>query len=489
MDTSKRRIALVAGIAVTVAAASVGGVNGWDRWKSRCSAHVAETPAKVLRSIQARPADQVDLAADRGSDSINPNAARGVLASARKPGGGFSPATRVLVSGADGRSADSVQSIGTADGDPILAVGPPAWVGSALKGSVVVLDRHTGQARWGRQYFGDAVQGRQLPGRMMVLQLTSRPMAASFATADGDITWCTWVGTDPVISYPPTFTSDAEDGQLYVVREPAEEAGDRSVLLSRIDGTSGKIAWEQPVDGVDRLSSLDTFGDQLLLSRWDPQMYVDDRWAALSGRTDPNAGAVVARSAATGDATWTYDGPDPSGWIVNVIGVRDDTAVVVARRVKADPKTGGPAGEALNQSWLIGLDRTGKERWRQDLGSALVYTLADDAKVADDVVITDESKSTDPKVRLVARDLTTGKVRWTKMTSRSGPTIKLEVSTVIDHQLVAAGANPRGGLQSIDLTTGSQQAVLTDGDIRNIVGDNKSITFVADGLVFTLDHT
>ncbi|TDO62470.1 putative pyrroloquinoline-quinone binding quinoprotein [Kribbella sp. VKM Ac-2571] len=488
MSLSRRRIALLAAIVVAMATASLGGVNGWNRWKSRCAAQVAETPAKVLRSIQADPADQVDLGPVDKSHLTNPNAARGVLASARTPGGGFRPATHVLVAGADGRSQDSVQPIGSVNGDPILAAGPPAWLGSALRGSVVVLDRNTGQAKWGRQYFGDEVHGQQRPGRMMVLQLTSRPMAASFADADGRLEWCTWVGKDPITTYRATFTSDvSEDGQLYVVHEPAEEVGERSVLLSRIDSTSGKVAWEQPVGGVDRVSSLDTFGDQVLLSRWDPKMYVDDRWRILNESKDPAAGALVARSATTGESTWTYAGPDSSGWIVNVVGTQGDTAVVVARRLKADPKGGGPSGDALNQSWLIGLDRSGKERWRQDLGSALVYDLAADSKLAGDVVITKESKTSDPQ-RLVAHDLATGKVRWTREASRSVPEIKLDVSTVVGDRLVAAGTRPRGGLRSIDLVTGKEQVVLTDGDVRNLVGDDTSVTFVADGLVFTLDH-
>src|SRR4051794_21341723 len=108
MSLSRRRIALLAAIVVALAAASFGGVNGWNRWKSRCAAQVAETPAKVLRSIHAVPADQVDLDSVDKRGAINTNAARGVLASARRPGGGFRPATRVLVSGADGRSEDSV---------------------------------------------------------------------------------------------------------------------------------------------------------------------------------------------------------------------------------------------------------------------------------------------------------------------------------------------------------------------------------------------
>ncbi|MFB6718886.1 hypothetical protein ACFCV3_01945 [Kribbella sp. NPDC056345] len=158
------------------------------------------------------------------------------------------------------------------------------------------------------------------------------------------------------------------------------------------------------------------------------------------GLVAASVSAVVARSSQTGEATWTYAGPDRSGWIVNVIGVRGDTAVVVARRMKAAP-LGSPKDEALNQSWLIGLDRTGKERWRHDMGSALNYDLAFGTKVADDTVIT---RNTPP------------------------------------------GGGP--GLWALDLATGNPQQVLTKGFVESIVSDGKSITFVANGLVVTLDH-
>jgi outer membrane protein assembly factor BamB len=489
MSSPKRRI-FAAGIVVAVIAASLGGISGWHRWKSRCSAQVAETPAEVLQSIHADPADQTDFSQMR--TGYAPDQARAVLTSAGKPGGGFHPATYVLYT--NDPTFISERPIGYADGDPLLAV----------QGSVVRINRNTGQAMWGRQPSGRQVNEQQLPGQRIVLQLTDRPMAASFATADGTLQWCTWISNDLTTNWRgSTFSSAVSaDGQLYVVREPAKDergynAADPSVLFTRIDAATGKIAWEQAVRGVDYVNTLITFGDQILLSQSDPRSTTDDRWVNLNSTKNPEAGALLARSAVTGDATWTYPGPDRSGWTVNVIGVHGDTAVVVARRVKAKPNY-RPEDDALNQSWLIGIDQTGKERWRQDLGSGvLTDDLAAKAVLAGDTIITDESKPVhprplDPTKHLVARDAATGKVRWTRLAGGSAPNISLKESTVIDDHLIAAATSQMdidmNGLMSIDLATGKCRAVITAATVRAIVGDGKSVTFLAAGLVVTLNH-
>ncbi|WP_405056472.1 PQQ-like beta-propeller repeat protein [Kribbella sp. NBC_01505] len=477
--SKKRRIIIIGiAIAVVLAAAVPTAFWGWGRWSDRCVAHVAETPAKALRSLHADPVDQADLGPlSAGKDMlINADRARAVLAAARKPGGGFQPAERVLVS-----ATDSVQPVGTVDGNPVLAVGPDTWVGMALQGSLVSMDRTTGQATWGREYFGDGTHGEQLPGQTMVLQLTSRPMAASFADADGRLQWCTWIGKDAITSYEPTFESDTtDDKQLYVVRAAAEKATDRSVLLSRIDAGTGKIAWEQPIQGTNYVSDLDTFGDQILLD----QASGKDFGSLWDSNRPPGSGALIARSAATGAASWTYAGPDQSSWGVTVIGVRGDTVIVAARQAnKKVAKYAEPV-----QSWLIALDRAGKERWRQDLGSdSLAFDLTEQAKVAGNVVLT-EQRIPRQEPKLEARDLSTGKLVWTRVRSIRTPELHLEKAAVVDNHLVAAAYGPQYGVRSLDLATGNETTVLANGNVRTLVGDDKAITLTSEGLLLTLNH-
>ncbi|HEY0691652.1 MAG TPA: PQQ-binding-like beta-propeller repeat protein [Kribbella sp.] len=480
---TKRRITVVGiAIAVTLAAAVPIASYGWARWSGRCSAHVAETPAKALSGIHADPVDQVDLDSLRASEDklISVERARAVLSAARTPGGGFQPVERVLVS-----ATDSVQPIGTVNGNPVLAVGPAAWVGMTLQGSIVPLDRNTGQAIWGRQYLGDGVHGQQLPDQTMVLQLTSRPMAASFANADGRLEWCTWISKDRLTSYQPTFQSaTTDDKQLYVVRAAAKEATDQSVLLTRIDARSGKIAWSQPIQGTDYVSALDTFGDQILLNQASAKDF-GSLWNSATYPRTAGSGALIARSAATGAPSWTYAGPDQSSWGVNVIGVRGDTVIVAARQAKKIPAK----NEEPVQSWLIALDRAGKERWRQNLGStSLAFNLTEQAKVAGSVVLTEQrARRQEPK--LEARDITTGKLLWTRARTNTAPDLRLERSTITDNHLVVAAYGPLFGVRSIDLATGNETTVLAKGFVRSLVGDEKAITITAEGLIFTLDHT
>jgi outer membrane protein assembly factor BamB len=476
---------------VVLAVGSAGAVKGWDRWQSRCSAQSAKTPDKALRSVEATPVAQLDLSRLDPSHTIDPNAVRGVLASARKPGGGFQPVSRVLVADAAKQDKDSmvsiedaVQPVGMVNGNPVLAV-MGSWLGGT-SGSLVVMNRTSGSLQWGRQFSGGGAHARHLPGRLILLQQSPRPMAAAFAVDDGSLQWCTWLGDEAPTSYDPTFTSAVSaDGGLYVVHEPSEESVGRSVRLVRVDASTGVVGWEQPVSGVDRVSRVDVLGGQVLISRPDPRMYIRARWELL--QRDPKAGMLMARSAANGKPSWTYAGPDRSRWAVNVIGTRGETAVVAARRVTAEPVSEGITEEALNRSWLVGLDSGGKEVWRQDLGTALVYDLSKQAKLAGNVVITQESKTGQP-VRLVAHDIATGKVRWTRVTSRTVPLIDLSTSTVVDNHLIVAGSGKRGGLRSIDLATGVEEPVLTDGNIRYVVGNGTAITVAADGLLFTLER-
>ncbi|MFB6718888.1 PQQ-binding-like beta-propeller repeat protein [Kribbella sp. NPDC056345] len=486
--TSRRRVALATVIAIALTSAVPVAYAGWNRWAERCSAQFEATPAEVLRTIHADPVAGIDLspADEDRQTTYRSERARAMLTAVGKPGGGFRPATRVIVTAAAGRAPDSVNPIGTVNGDPILAVGAPSWLGADLNGSLVALDRTTGLVRWGREYSGNGVHASQLPGQMMMLKLTPRPMAAAFTMTDGGRQWCTSLGKDPIYDSRAIFKTDTteQDKQLYVVRGQADEADSESVRLTKVDATSGKISWERSVQGIRHVSSIDTFGDQVLFSQVPPENYAAD-WNSQTRPRTPDAGILVARSAATGDPAWTFAGPDDSSWAVNVIGISGNTVIVAARQSNKTPANGA---EHV-QSWLIALDPTGKERWRQDLGSALAFDLTDEAKVAGDVVLTEQRAAERDPIRLVARDTATGKVLWTRLGGTAqAPNLHLEESAIVDHHLVAAAYGPNYGIRSLDLRTGKEATVLPEGRVGSIVGDDKSITFTTESLVITLDH-
>ncbi|GAB3947682.1 hypothetical protein GCM10029976_077410 [Kribbella albertanoniae] len=482
----KRRFALVTAAAVTLAAASFGGVSGWDAWKHRCSAQVAQTPDASLQTIHTEPVDRADLRPIEASNDLfsNPQGARAVLASAREPGGGFRPASQVFVAN---RSDQSAVPTGYLNDDPVVSV----WRRGGPSRSVAVLDRTTGRARWGRANVEGAVPGRKVPGQLTTSQLGSRPLAASFAAADGELEWCTWIGKGTLTEDRSMFYSSlSADKELYVVRGPVEDPdnpykrpSDPSVLLARIDARSGEVAWEESVSGVNAVGALEIFGEQILLSRVNP----GPGWPrTLQVGSDSSAGSLVARSTSTGDAAWTYAGPDRSRWVVNAVGVHDDTALVVARGLTTDLK--GASDDGRFRSWLIGLDGNGKERWRHDLRGTATDKLADATRLAGDAVLTVESTWKEPAQRLVAREIATGKARWTRSTGSSLSDIDLERSAVIGNQLVVAVQGNEGGLLAIDLATGREQTIIATGGVQSVVASDKSITFAAEGLVITLDR-
>jgi hypothetical protein len=450
---------------------------------------VAEVAADQLHSIQAEPLDAADPGARE--DQVLVDRAKAVLAAARTPGASFRAPSRVLVVPADGRADDSIDLIGSSStGDPLLAVGHSGWVGTPMQGAVVVLDRKDGVARWGRKYFGDGVHAHKLAGRMILLQLGQEPQIASVAQSDGKLDWCIKLDKKSPTGYEPTFAS-AIDGtdKLYVVRAQGDHTEQGDVRLARIDTNSGKVAWDQDVAGVDSVQSVTAFGDQVLLSRVPPKLDVWSRWRYLlnrNGKPDTAVGSLMARSATTGEPTWTYRGPDQSPWTTEMVGVQGNTAVVLSRRTTSDPANAkSPVG--LNQSWLIGLDPTGKERWRQDLASRLDYDVAAGAKVVGDVVLTDERTSYQDGSVLVARDLPTGKVRWSRPNS-VGPHPILERSALAGNLLVAA-VTGNSGLVAIDLTSGQLQKVLARGGVRDVTSDGVSVTVSTEDLIFTLEKS
>ena len=235
------------------------------------------------------------------------------------------------------------------------------------------------------------------------------------------------------------------------------------------------------------MSSVDLLADKVLLSRQDPEMYYDGRRNLLSTTqlNEPVAdrGAVIARSAADGSPAWTYRGPDDKGWVSNVVGVSQGTAVVVSRR---SPE-GAPKG-AETQTWLTGIDKSGKELWRQDLKSQLDYDLSEGVKVAGGVVVTWETAAAKNDIsKLVGRDATTGAVRWRAAVGDVGA--PLRTSALVGNTLLTRATDL--GLLAVDLTTGAISRPFHDPNLRavsKIVSDGRTVTISYEALTITFDQ-
>jgi hypothetical protein len=216
-------------------------------------------------------------------------------------------------------------------------------------------------------------------------------------------------------------------------------------------------------------------------------MYYDHRRELLSKTYNDtpiaDRGAVIARSAADGSPAWTYRGPDDKGWVSNVVGVSKGTAVVVSRR---SPE-GAPKG-AETQTWLTGIDKSGKELWRQDLKSQLDYDLSEEVKVTGGVVVTWETAGAmDKNSQLVGRDATTGAVRWRAAVGDVG--VPLRTSALVGNTLLT-GAIDRG-LLAVDLTTGAISRPFHDKSLRavsKIVSDGRTVTISYEALTITFDQ-
>jgi outer membrane protein assembly factor BamB len=457
-------------------------------WNARCSAGFGEISAKELGKIHSVPLDQVNV--DDFSEVYRPNA-RALLEVSRHPAAPLGPARSAVVVPHEYGSS-SVRLANSNDGNIRFEVGAAGLIGSHSTGGVAELDAETGRASWGRRQVGYAAGGGDLSARFLLSNIPrdQAPRLAAVDTDDGDLAWCRKLGKDVETDFLPTFDSAVKGDALFTVRAAdTDDKSDQYVRLSRVDTESGDLSWDKTVKGLPQADSLALLGDQLLLSPLRTDLDNQDLGARLLPDRDSqpvrDRGALVARSTADGAASWTYRGPDDRAWSNNVVGVGKDTAVVISRRAAKN------AGKQwVTETWMVGLDRAGKQLWKHDLKGQFDYDLSNSFVVTDDQVVSAENGAAKNSRVLVARDLATGAERWqTRLEGDSSP-FRMTRTEVVGDSLLAAGYE--GGLLAADLKTGKISNPLPGqklGPIGGIVSDGRTVTIDMNGLFITFDRT
>ena len=263
------------------------------------------------------------------------------------------------------------------DGNVRFVIGAGSLKGTATSGGIVQVDGETGRPGWGRRQAGYALGGGGLSDQFLLTHIPNdkAPRVAAVNTSNGDLAWCTKLGTDVETGWQPTFDSATKGNALFTVRgSDSGETSDRDVRLSRLDTGSGDVTWDVPVKGVIQADSLHLLGDQVLLSPLHTDMEDQDRATILTQEHDQpvrDRGALVALSVADGAASWTYRGPDERPWVNNVVGAGKDVAVVISRRPVKDGNK-----PWTTETWMVGLDRTGKQLWKYDFKNQYDYDLS-----------------------------------------------------------------------------------------------------------------
>ncbi|TCC27506.1 PQQ-binding-like beta-propeller repeat protein [Kribbella speibonae] len=474
---------LVIAIVVALGAVAGGGfLIGRPVWNARCAAGFGEIPSKELGQFRSVPVAQVNV--DDFPEEYRKNA-RTALEVAKSPVAPLGAARGAVVV-PHSYGVAGAQLAGSEDGNVRLVIGAGGLKGTATSGGVVQVDGETGRPAWGRRQAGYALGGGGLSDQFLLSQIPNdrAPRVAAVNTSNGDLAWCTKLGKDVETGWRPTFDSVAKGDALFTVRgSDSGDSADQEVRLSRLDTASGEVSWDVPVKGVTQADSLHLLGDRVLLSPLRADMDDQDRAAILTQDRDQpvrDRGALVARSVADGSASWSYRGPDERPWISNVVGTGKDVAVVISRRPVKD---GDKAWST--ETWMVGLDRTGKQLWKADFKDRYDYDLSRFFLVTGDLVVSQEQ---DPS-QMVARDLATGEVRWRTPLRSGGPQLKSSTAGVLGHSLLAASY--AGGLVAVDLRTGALSNPLPGenfGPVDGLAVDGRTVTIDVNGLFLTFDR-
>lgn len=476
-------IAVVVGL---IAVAGVGFLVGRPAWNARCAAGFDEMPSKELGQLHSVPVDQVNV--DDFPEGYRPNVRR-ALEVAKKPVAPLGAARDALVVPHD-FGVGSATLADSDDGNVRFVIGAGGLKGTATSGGIVQVDGETGRPGWGRRQAGYALGGGGLSDQFLLTHIPNdkAPRVAAVNTSNGDLAWCTKLGTDVETGWRPTFDSAAKGNALFTVRgSDSGETSDRDVRLSRLDTGSGDVTWDVPVKGVIQADSLHLLGDQVLLSPLHTDMEDQDRATILTQEHDQpvrDRGALVALSVADGAASWTYRGPDERPWVNNVVGAGKDVAVVISRRPVKDGNK-----PWTTETWMVGLDRTGKQLWKYDFKNQYDYDLSRSFLVADDLVVSQEKGVEQNTSQLVARELATGDVRWRTQLGNGHPRLESNASSILGHSLLAASS--AGGLIAVDLETGALSNPLPGeniGPVDDLVSDGRTVTIDANGLFITFNR-
>ncbi|MEU0092683.1 PQQ-binding-like beta-propeller repeat protein [Kribbella sp. NPDC006257] len=481
---NRRAIAIVTGVAVIAAGVLI--VRPW--WEGRCSASFEKVPVAKLARVHTVPLDQVKV--DDFYEGSRENL-RNLLEVAQHPVAPLGAARNAVV--LPHQTGTAVATLANSnDGDVRFKVGDGGLLGSGTAAAIVQVDGETGKPVWGRRQESTGAGDGDLAGRLVLTRMPrdTAPRITAVETSNGDLAWCTKVGKDSDTDSRWTFASAASGDALFVVRpSDGRKDSDHDVRLARIDARSGKVNWNKRVAGLDQADSVHVLQDQLLLSRLPTDLDDDARSRKLDPdhKSEPpvrDRGAIVARSTSDGTPTWTYRGPDDRGWISNVVGTGKDVAAVISRRSSYQGKT------LVNETWLTGIDRTGKQLWKHDFKDQFGYWLIDYFKVAGGLLLSYEKGERPKTSDLVARSLTDGTERWRTQISATASPLRHGASEVLGNSLLANTFDD--GLIAVDLGSGAVTNPLPGkkiGPIKGIVSDGRTVTIDANGLFITFNRT
>lgn len=474
-------ITIVVGL---VAVAGIGFLVGRPVWNARCTAGFGEIPSKELGELHSVPVDQVNV--DDFPEEYRPNA-RSLLEDAKHPVAPLGAARDAVVVPHDYGEARA-KLADSDDGNVRFVIGAGGLVGAATSGGIVQVDGETGKPVWGRRQSGYAVGGGSVGDHFLLSNIPRdrAPRVAGVKASNGDLGWCRKLGKDVETDWRPTFDSAAEGDALFTVRA-SDDDSDPDVRVSRLDTGSGDVNWDVPLKGVVQADSLHLLGDQVLLSPLHTDLDDSARRRVLQDDRDQPArdrGALVARSVADGAASWSYRGPDERPWINNVVGTGKDVAAVISRRTTENGNK-----DSSTETWMVGLDRTGKQLWKYDFKNQFDYDLSGSFLVTDDLVLSVEKGVEKGTSLLVARELSTGAVRWRTRFEGIGSLLRPSTSSVVGNSLLAASYN--GGLIAVDLKTGALSNPLPGkdfGPVDGLVTDGRTVTIDVNGLFITFNR-
>ncbi|WP_410789480.1 PQQ-binding-like beta-propeller repeat protein [Kribbella sp. C-35] len=486
----KRKKIIALAVLPALAFGSWGVVEGVQWWGERCQPLVARVPAEQpLPSLRPAAPAEVDLSAF--SDSLRVFAEE-VLAQARRMPSSLGT-LRSVVTTVDKYGAPNglIRLVGAEQGEPLVLIDQDQLAGKqeVSAGVVTRLDSAIGGTAWARWYDDHLLDAAHTSKGLVLHQHEPdglAPQIASVEPGSGELQWCTSIGEGYVSgSNEPSIA--AGGGGLFALRGANDKWSDQRPILVSLDPGNGKRRWKARIDGFEEGGSVDVFGDSVLVTQWGDRA---DRFSVPSngdGRLRTNEGPVRAFAIRDGSAKWEYPGPDGTGWATAVIGVHDSTAVVLARQTRGSSPT---YDRRNNQNWLVGLGPDGKERWRQDLGNRIGISREDGVRVVGDVLLTFETTGIAPRDQqtVVARDVSTGKTRWTKTFTDYTKELDPREVAVAGNTLLIATLHD---LVGIDLTTGTMRSLLTDNQLDaefNVAVDDRSLVVNAAGLILTFDR-
>jgi outer membrane protein assembly factor BamB len=469
---------------VVLALGSWGTVEGVRWWSGRCEAMVGPVPAGQKLPSSIHPVKPTEVNLDPLVEARRVFAQDVLAQAGRTPSLGTLRSVAVAGDEETLVPRDARQVAGVADGAPLLLFEERELHGKQVNAGV--LTRLAGDADgtgWARWYDGHELEAAQTPQGLVLAQLPSDkvPQVTSVDRSSGELHWCIPVGGEHA-----TAAVAAGDSGLFVLSGTDYDEDDQQPVLISLDPANGKTRWKTQVDGFENRGTVDVFGDSVLVTQWGIKTENFFDWPQVNndGGVETDGGSLRAFRADNGQATWEYSGPDDSGWAISVVGVHDFTAVVLARRTPVPDHT----WDREDQNWMIGLGPDGKERWRQDLGNKIKGYARSGVTMAGDVVLRFEDKGgSGASQTVVARDVSTGKVRWTE-TVDGDHRFRPERLAVADGNLLIARSHD---LVSVDLTSGVLRSLLTDNGLDaelDVKVDDRAIVAQAAGLILNFER-